>query len=603
MTINAGQNLIALLPTSDHATGEVFNLHEKGEVALGQFRRYLKIIGPKLDEMKGLIDAFFTMIDVDQTDADFLPFIGALVGVKFNREIPIPQAREEIKQAVAWYKRKGTLLGSRIHGYKISRLQTDIVEFWRNIKTGNREYSFSGKNYGPLTYKLPKDKTSFSYDFAEKSVLSKDMAFASSEEENYESWRAVDGKEASSWRSLVTPAWLAFSFSAPILPLSFRMKAGPGVAKFRLQWADDADGPWEDAEEYTFGDLVEYTQYLGEASGAAQTLVSLRVPIAISPESRVFEVVSYGAVDTVAAVEIKEGDDFISVNDASGLVADDWIEIFSSLTGYGYYQIKEVEGNYLKIKTKIGEKKGFPVLSRVKKVDVEEKINGADFTVNYWEGLVSLLPGRFTAGNKVIIWHFALSDKKSLLKWQSFSVNVENLSPHKYWRFHIDNTWRGNPEIFEVEMFPEQFFGSYYRCERLGYFFTLGNSRPGCRGQAICNLPLISDTVQKLCNTMREAVPIFSIPVMTFLDCHYPENWNVNLLAADAKKDELYTKNKEFYDFYEEQWKDIITTRLLISTYNPTPWIPNPDTKFAERGTYPKVNADGLTWISLWLHA
>lgn len=594
------QNLLTLLPTVG-PDGEVFNIHEDGSVGYGQLHRFLKILGPQLDLMKGLVDAMPTMIDVDATDADYLEHIAKLVGVEFNQEIPIPQQREEIKGAVQWYKRRGLLVGCRIHGYRISRLQTDIVEFWRNIKTSNREYSYSSENSGPsaMNYKLPGDPTAFSYDYENINILSHGSESASSAEPGHEARWAIDNYEVTSWRaSGAAPAYWSYQFDEDTLPLKFRIKSGFGLQKFRFQWSDDGL-TWEDAgDPYFFGDILDSTQFLLEADGLAQTVVLTRVPVAPDPEPVVYETGAYGTVDTELINAAENGATQISLGDAGGLAKDDWIELYSSAVGYGYYQVEKIEGNFITLTTPIAEKDGFPVLSQVKSVAVTEKTVTTDYTIDTWEGVVNLIAGQFTPGNRVFIQYTALTDKLSVEVWHEYEVDTENLGAHTYWRFYIDSTWTGNPEINGIELYPEQFFGTYYRCERLGYFFTLGNSRPGCSGQIICNEPLTEETVEKLCNTMSDAVPVCVEPVMTFIDCRYPEERSLTDEAADASKDEIHTRDRERYDLTRDDWSDITIDRTLFSTYpGSTPmWGPPP---YEDRGSPPVTTSDGEYFISL----
>jgi phage tail-like protein len=579
----------------------VFNIHEDGSIGYGQLHRFLKILGPQLDLMKGLVDAMPTMIDVDSTDADYLEYIAYLVGVEFNREIPIPQQREEIKGAVQWYKRKGLLVGCRIHGYRISRLQTDIVEFWKNIKTSNREYSFSSDNAGSqaMNYKLPGDLTAYSYDYKNLDILTRGPEYVSSEESGHEAWRAIDDYEVTSWRaSSAAPGYWAYLFDEEVLPLTFKIKAGFGLQKFRLQWSDDGVSWTDVGDPYFFGDVLDSTQFMVLANGLAQTIVLIRVPVAPDPDPVIYETDTYGTVDTELINAAENGDTQISLLDAGGLAKDDWLEIYSTAVGYGYYQVEKIEGNFITLTTPIAEQEGFPVLSQVKSISVTEKTITTDYTIDTWEGIVTLVPGQFTPGNKVFLQYTALTNKLSVDIWHTYQVNVENLSPHLYWRFYVDATWTGNPEINGIDIYPEQFFGTYYRCERLGYFFTLGNSRPGCSGQIICNNPLTEETVEKLCRTMREAVPACVEPVMTFIDCRYPEEQDLTNKAKDVSKDEIHTRDREWYDDSEDEWHDIRIDRTLFSTYpGETPiWGPPP---YEDRGSPPVTTIDGEYFISL----
>lgn len=615
--------LLSLLPQVDDK-GEIFALHEDGELKKGQLQRFLQLIGPELDLEKGLVDTMPTMIDVDKTDADYLPLIAELVGVKPNREIPIPQFREEIKHAVQWYKRKTLLIGSRIHGYRITRLQTDIVEFWRNIKTSNRTYSFSADNEGTaaINYKLPGDVTAFSYDYLNRDVLSIGGQFASSELVGHESLYAVDGREATYWMSAgAEPQWLAYQFEEATLPLYFKLKAQYGVQDFLLEWSDDGS-TWTEAGKYTFGDIAAYTECVGEADGLAQTFYVRRAPVAKSPTPVVFEKTGYAGAVRQLTQAVGYGENQISVDDAADFLADDWLEIRHAGVETGYYRVLSKEGNFVTLSSSIVLRDGYPIFSEVQKVVATAKLFGIDYVFNTWEGKLELLDGQFAGGNSVLVDYDALTDKSSLDVWSFFDVNVLELAPHTHWRLYVETTWLGNPSINEWDLFPDQFFGTTYRGERLGYFFTLGNARPGCKGQIVCNKPLLRETVEKCCNTMREAVPVLATPVMTAIDCKYwellsPQNY------MDSKLDEIYTFNIEqinlsgvlpdnfllanynhrrgtptvspsmrYYislldvnKILEERWYDVIIDRLLISND-------------ILRGSPPLNTIDGVTFIS-----
>jgi hypothetical protein len=214
-------NLISLTEQTA-SDGEVFALGENGSVPKGQLRRFIKIMAPVLDEMKGLIDAMQNMTNVDTTDIDYLPYMAALLGLQYNSDIPTAQAREEIKQTVPWNKRKGTKEGCAIHGYRITKLQTVIEEFVYSIKTSNRTYTFSA-NVTPvstsLSFGLPGDLTAYSYDYDQKSILVPGNQYSSDDNTgtpvlNHESVRAIDGREDTSWISSTLPGWWSYDFGS-----------------------------------------------------------------------------------------------------------------------------------------------------------------------------------------------------------------------------------------------------------------------------------------------------------------------------------------------------------------------------------------------------
>ena len=596
--INPGMNLQSLLPETAE-DGEIFNLDENGELQQGQLRRFLKILGPKLDEAKGLVDAFPTMLDADHTDADLLPLMAKLVGVEFNREIPIPQAREEIKGAVQWYKRKGTVDGCRIHGYRISRLQTDIVEFVYNVKTSNREYSFSADNEGEAirNYQLPGDLTAFSYDFEHRSIIGlghlkglpvehrmkalfllanyldhgsppitrpdggyytsltitddpSRQLLASSHLPGHEAWHVADNIEATCWISPDLPAFLYFSFDEETLPILLRIKAGLGLQTFAVEWSDDFAN-WVTVGEHVYGDISEFTQGLGKASGSEETKVLFYNPVTEIPELQIFVVSSVTNLHTQTAAVLNRGDSYIQVADTSGFIRGDWIQLSHHTQAQnGYYQLEGIEGNLLNLRVPIAEHLSWPIFSAVKKVNVQEKTVGEDFTVDYWTGFVTLLDGKFFPNSEVFAWYVGLRDTQSIEIWQEFPVIEQFMEPHYHWRIRIDSTWRGLPSICELEVIDDQFWGTYYRCERLGYFFTLGNHRPGCDGDVVCNKPLLAETVQKLCRTMPEAVPVGRVPVMVGVDCRYPEEVDLTAFGQDFRKDAVHTFHREVFDWY-----------------------------------------------------
>jgi len=551
----AFEDLTSLVPVAA-SDGEVFNPAEDGSVKYGQLRRFLKIFGPKFDEIKGLLDAMPVMIDVDQTDADFLPLMAALVGVQFNQELPISQQREEIKGAVQWYKRKGTVVGCRIHGYRISRLQTDIVEFWKNIKTSSRQYSVSADNQGTAAtvFRLPGDQTAFSYDYAWQDTLRRGAEYTSGSVVGHEAWRALDNREDTSWvADTVSPAWWAYHWHEPIVPTLIRLRSGWGLDRWKLQWFDGSN--WVDAGDYRYGDTKSLTQFLIEADGNDQTIYMRYVPVSPIPAAEVYEVTGYQAVDTELAKTLEFGDTQATLSDAGGLSKDDWIEI----SGQGvtaYFQVKEVEGNIVTFTTPVGEPHGIPILSRVRQVSTDLKTAGTDYVLDEWQGQMRLLAGKFASGNNIFIQATSLADKGTIGVWRDFEIETDGLEPHTDWRILVESTWLGNPEIVGIEIMPEQFYGTYYRCERLGYFFTLGNDRPGCTGTIICNKPLLRETVEKLCRTMREAVPACTVPVMTAVDCHYPEYTDFPKNGEDSAKTEIWTTHTEIYDVKGE-WADV----------------------------------------------
>jgi len=105
--IHSGAVLAALLETAA-SDGERYNLGEDGSIRRGQLERFLRLLSTELAHGQGLIEMMLPLFDIDQTDAELLPYYAQLVGLALNYDVPIPRQREEIKNAVLRYRRLGT---------------------------------------------------------------------------------------------------------------------------------------------------------------------------------------------------------------------------------------------------------------------------------------------------------------------------------------------------------------------------------------------------------------------------------------------------------------------------------------------------------------
>lgn len=528
--------LISLVPTVA-PDGQIYDLHEDGTVPKGQLRRFLMIMGPTLDEAKGLVDSWQNMLDVDKTDADLLPLVAPIVGVEFNREIPIEQAREEVKGAVAGYKQKGTVAGMAARTYLITRMQTDVVEFVKNIRTANREYSFSANitdGAKAILFGLPGDETAFSYDFELVDRLVKGPESVSSYAAGHEAWKALDNVEVSSWKaSADAPGWWAYHSPTAFILAVVNLKAGAGVKNFVVQFSDNGSD-WNYQQEFKHGVSTPNATLMGTATGATQALYLKKVPVDKDTVT-VNQMTGYdAAVDTTLQDDAAEGDAAIAVVSSIGIAIGDWLELYDGVK-YGYCAVYRIEGNRLTLGAPVGEAGGFSVGATVKKVTYATKSVATDYLLDPMDGTLSLVAGQFTAGARVFMAYESLVDKTQLETWQRYAVDATVIAAHEWWRIYVTDTWTGTPEINELEMSADELVDRFYRADRLGFFFTLGVSRQGCGIEQVCNLPLDREIVDKMCRLMVQIIPAGTTPVMIALDCHYPEVVMGNVNAEDAR--------------------------------------------------------------------
>jgi phage tail-like protein len=161
-----GTGKVALERRQDPASGEWFNLDEDGRTPKGQLARFLKIFGGELDLAKGLIDCLPRQFDVDETCAKNLPHLAALVGLELNRELSIPQQREEIKRQVEVYRLKGTAAAIGAKARSITGFPVGVDDWCDNILVSNREDRRVADLSAPWRSRagLPDDPTSYVID-------------------------------------------------------------------------------------------------------------------------------------------------------------------------------------------------------------------------------------------------------------------------------------------------------------------------------------------------------------------------------------------------------------------------------------------------------
>ena len=75
----------------------------------GDLEAFLQIPAGALDELKGYIDRFPELLDVDRCEDRFLPLLGAVLGHRFDPLADAQTQRARIREAIEIYRRKGTL--------------------------------------------------------------------------------------------------------------------------------------------------------------------------------------------------------------------------------------------------------------------------------------------------------------------------------------------------------------------------------------------------------------------------------------------------------------------------------------------------------------
>lgn len=94
-----------------------------------ELQRFLQIFSYEFWQMKYSIDGQLDLFNVNTCPLEFLPYLGYLVGVDFNYDLPEQYARQEIASAIPFYKVKGTVAGIQYYVQSITgwRCQVEFV--------------------------------------------------------------------------------------------------------------------------------------------------------------------------------------------------------------------------------------------------------------------------------------------------------------------------------------------------------------------------------------------------------------------------------------------------------------------------------------------
>lgn len=114
----------------------------------GDLRSFIQIMAITMDEMKDYIDSFSEVFDIDRCDAQYLPYIAAILGYDLNRSDSTESQRRQLKTAVAWYKVKGTFESFKILFYALG-YQIRLYELWTTDYS--TFYPELPATYGPYT--------------------------------------------------------------------------------------------------------------------------------------------------------------------------------------------------------------------------------------------------------------------------------------------------------------------------------------------------------------------------------------------------------------------------------------------------------------------
>ena len=95
----------------------------------GDLANFTKVLALTLDDIKSYIDTFPAIFDIERCDPKYFPAIAALLGYPLNRLDSMDSQRLQIKNAIQFWRRKGTTEVFRILFYLLD-YEIEMVELW-----------------------------------------------------------------------------------------------------------------------------------------------------------------------------------------------------------------------------------------------------------------------------------------------------------------------------------------------------------------------------------------------------------------------------------------------------------------------------------------
>lgn len=158
-------------------------------------------------------------------------------------------------------------------------------------------------------------------------------------------------------------------------------------------------------------------EFLVVADGLAQSVETVYDPIAGAPGHELYEVTALTA-GTTLSVAAARGDKVITVADATGIVADDWVQLEEG-GQKEYAKVLSVNVNTLTLYHRLRIHASWTTSATVKEATVSLKVETTDYTINLSTGAIDLLNGQFTASNDVFI---------------EYSVTLQDLDRYEIYR-------------------------------------------------------------------------------------------------------------------------------------------------------------------------
>lgn len=138
---DTGDSILVALPSVESLPGRVFGAFFERRLfdfypdqwrvddTTGDLKAYTKILALTLDEVRSYIDRFVDIFDIERCDPKYFGLIAALLGYPLNRLDSVESQRFQVKNAIQFWRRKGTTEVFRILFYLLD-YDVELVELW-----------------------------------------------------------------------------------------------------------------------------------------------------------------------------------------------------------------------------------------------------------------------------------------------------------------------------------------------------------------------------------------------------------------------------------------------------------------------------------------